>query len=205
VVGILGVMEWTWGVPSWVAWPLVDFSDLRWIAYREWLDSKTSYSGGVLAAVAWVVGDGVGPVTGRGEQPVTGYLACAERGAARGAGADLVHQRQSAALNMVQFGEAYRAPRVSDREFALGVWKTLGWLLGEDEEAPLPLPVRNEDGSVPTVGEVYDRAVEFAVLMRRDLTPRARRALREDAESNVRFWRELADQVDDTKRHAGVV
>jgi hypothetical protein len=205
VVGILGVVEWTWGVPSWVARPLVDVSDLRWMAYREWIDSKTSYSGGVLAAIAWVVGDGVGPVTGRGEQPVTEYLACAERGAARGAGADPVHQRQSAAVNMVQFGEAYRPPKVSDREFALGAWKTLIWLLGEDEETPLPLPVRNDDGRIPTVQEAYERAVEFEVLMRRDLTPQARRALREDAECNVRFWRELADQVEDIKRRARVI
>jgi hypothetical protein len=202
---MLMVVEWTWSVPSWVSWPLMDVSDLRWIAYREWMDSKTSWSGGVLAALAWVVGDGAAPVTGRGEQPVTEYLACAERGAARGAGADPLHQRQSAALNMVEFGEAYRAPRVSDREFALGVWKTLGWLLREDDEAPLPLPVRNDDGRVPTVGEAYERALEFEVLMRRALTPQARRALRRDAERNVRFWGELVKQVEDAKRRAGVI
>jgi hypothetical protein len=181
---------------------MVDVSDLRWMAYREWVDRKTSWSGGVLAAIAWVVGDGAGPITGRGEQPVTEYLVLAELGAARGAGADPVHQRQAAALNMVQFGESYRTPKVSDREFALGGWKTLVWLLREDLEAPLSLPVRNDDGSIPTVSETYERAVEFAEMMRQDLSPQARRALREEAERNVPWWQELAAQVEDTKRRA---
>jgi hypothetical protein len=204
VVGIVGVVEWTWGVPAWVSWPMVDVSDLRWMAYREWMDRRTSWSGGVLAAIAWVVGDGAGPITGRGEQPVTEYLALAERGAARGAGADPVHQRQAAAVNMMQFGDAYRTPKVSDREFALGAGKTLIWLLREDLEAPLWLPVRNDDGSIPTVAEAYEGAVEFAAMMRQDLSPQARRTLHEEAERNVPWWQELAAQVADTKRRAGV-
>jgi hypothetical protein len=204
VVGILGFVEWTWGVPGWVSWPMVDVSDLRWLAYREWMDRETSWSGGVLAAIAWVVGDGAGPITGRGERPVTEYLALAERAAARGAGADPLHQRQAAALNMVQFGESYRTPKVIDREFALAAWKTLIWLLREDLEAPLSLPVRNEDGSIPTVAEAYERDVEFAAMMREDLGPEARRVLWEEAERNVPWWQELADQVEDTKRRAGV-
>jgi hypothetical protein len=173
------------------------------MAYGQWMDSKTSWSGGVLAAIAWVVGDGAGPITGRGEQPVTEYLALAERAAARGAGADPVHQRQAAAVNMVQFGEAYRTPKVGDREFALGAGKTLIWLLREDLEAPLSLPVRNEDGGIPTVAETYERAVEFAAMMRQDLGTEARRALWEEAERNVPWWQELAAQVADTKRRAG--
>ena len=107
-------------------------------------------------------------------------------------------------MNMMQFGESYRTPKVSDREFALGAGKTLIWLLREDLEAPLSLPVRNDDGSIPTVAETYERAVEFAAMMRQDLGPQARRALWEEAERNVPWWQELAAQVEDTKRRAGV-
>jgi hypothetical protein len=74
-------VSWTPSYPGWLAPSRIAVTDLQWLAYRAYVEGSVP-TGGMAAAVAWVQGGRSGPVTDRGERPVTRELAVAEMWAA---------------------------------------------------------------------------------------------------------------------------
>lgn len=72
-------MGWAAVTPEWVAPSAREVDDAHWLAFQEYAERSAVAAGGVGAALAWVRGGRVGPVTGRDEQPVTEALARAAR------------------------------------------------------------------------------------------------------------------------------
>jgi hypothetical protein len=109
---------------------------LHWLAYRAHVELQSPRCGGIAAAVAWVRGGRVGPVTERDESPVTRSLATAEMWAASAAGApDLPRPPLEELCD--KFGVAYWAPRPILPEWGEGAWRALRWLLGRSYSAGL--------------------------------------------------------------------
>jgi hypothetical protein len=113
----------------------------------------------MIAAVGWLRGLCLGPVTGRTEGPQSRDVALCELCAAE---SQLADQRHPPPLHEVcQLLEvSYREPPEVDSGYALGVWLTLRWALGETQSPPLDLPIRRPDGSLAGEAEIYARLVE---------------------------------------------
>lgn len=195
-------MTWTPTEPDWASPSRTEIADLHWLAYRAQLEMDSPWAAGVAAAVSWVRGGRVAPVTERDDTPVTKALAEAEMWAAvvaLGDGPPPPVEGISARL-----GVPYRAPCTTNPDWAQGVWRALRWLTGTGGQvSPIALPVRHTGGSVPTADELFDLAVAVAPQAFRQ--PEERIALRDRVEANARRYRELADLVEDTKRRVPVV
>jgi len=81
-------------------------------------------------------------------------------------------------------------------ERARGVGAALAWLgagqEGRTYAAPLPIPIRNADGSIPTVEQLYERAVTGAPF-------------RYEPEERVELRRRLSAEVDGYRRSAELI
>lgn len=170
--------------------------DLWWLAHRDWTEQRSLWTGGVLGAVEWVIGTGCGPMTAREEQPVTRNLAIAEFCAAavviRGAGPLESECRR--------LGVTYLEPISWGSDFAVGVWRTLGWLTDSQPTrcSPLPVPLRNPDGNVPTADQLYAQSI--ATNPHDYTTPEQRVELRNTAVKAEDDFRWLAARVEETRR-----
>ncbi|MGH3770202.1 MAG: hypothetical protein ACRDRW_02185 [Pseudonocardiaceae bacterium] len=180
---------------------MVEVADVWWLAHRDWSEQRSPWTGGVLGAVEWVIGTGCGPITGRDERPVTWSLAVAELTAAA------VVMRGSGPLESecARLGVAYREPLFTDRDHAVGVWRTLGWLCEPDRVggSPLPVPQRRPDGSVPSADELYAGAIAVNPGAYRE--PGQRVELRGRAVKAEADFRWLVARIEETQRRAGVV
>jgi hypothetical protein len=180
-------------------------SDLHWIAYRVATDRGTSYAGGIADALSWVAGDCVGPITERDEQPVTEALARAETWAALRVHDELTDDPEpSLRARCVRLVVPYWPVRVTDREWANGVWRTLSWLTGTGEaKPPMTLPVRNPDGTAPTVDKLVK--AEIAASPHRSWhIPELRVEARHQATVTAAQSRDLIALIDETCQRAGV-
>jgi len=78
--------------------------------------------------------------------------------------------------------------------YALFVWNTLRWVTGEGgKRSPYRLPSRNEDGTPRTADELYGAALaahDGYVPIRE-----TRNQMRNDAETEARVTRQLADAI----------
>jgi hypothetical protein len=214
--GIVGVASHTRGmgtdgpvVPGWVVPTQRQVWDLYWLAFGVHLATRDEESGaqrpgGVFVTVLWVVGaSGIpGPITGRSERPVTKTVARAEFFAAAAAvqaavGRVTVSDRIPLADVCAGLGVAYW-PVLEDGcvERVRGVGAALAWLgAGQDGRtygAPLPIPARNTDGSIPTVEQLYERAVTGAPF-------------RYEPEERVELRRRLSAEVDGYRRSAELI
>jgi hypothetical protein len=154
----------------------------------------------MAAAAAWVQGGRSGPVTDRGERPVTRELAVAEMWAAVAVADGGTPPPLEAICE--QFRVRYGAPLAVHPSWADGVWRGLRWLTGTQTEPPLELPVRHVDGSTPSAEELYGLALAAAPHL--SWPVEERRALWDRVQHNARRYRELAERVADTQRRLGV-
>ena len=195
-------MGWVAVTPAWVVPSPREVDDAHWLAFPEYADRGLVVAGGVGAALAWVRGGRVGPVTGRDEQPVTVMLARAEMWAATAAERP---GRTPPPLERIcaDLGVAFWPPGEVDTRWATGVRATLRWLLGTPgQQAPAELPVRRPDGTTPTADELYEVAVAATPFLFE--LPEQRVALRSRVEANARRYRELAEMIEAAKGRLGV-
>jgi hypothetical protein len=213
-------------LPAWVSPFAAEVRDLQWLAYREWTERQSPWIAGVIATAAWVSGEGRSPLNDDGKQPVTKALAFMELEHAESVDdAEVIPDEQVGDVELhslepvaIEVGKVWIVPPppprirfdeddelgelVMSRAFGAGVRRTLGWLLGVGGEfAPLPVPVRDEDGTIPTVEEHYETIVVTESLLGNEQpTHQQLHVFREDAESDVRRWWRLAQRIEETTR-----
>jgi len=180
-------------LPGWVVPARSEVSDLEWLAYRLWqCDGAGEVAAGVNATAQWVAGGGSGrsPATGVVAQPVTEEMARAEMDAALRA--------------------YHAASRATDREYlarwAVGIWRTLGWLLGlPDMHVPYVIPRRHPEPDWRTLSaqELYDQAMRADP--QRYAGQAQRSALRQRCERDARCYAQVAVLIDDTLRQVAAL
>jgi hypothetical protein len=201
-------------VPGWVVPSQRQVWDLYWLSLGVHMATRNEEPapqrpGGVLVAVLWVVGaPGIpGPITARAERPVTQPIAQSELFAAAAAaqaavGVIAAPDRIPLAGICAGLGVAYW-PVIEDGrvERAQGVGHALGWLgagqPGRQYAAPLPIPVRNADGSIPTVEELYEQAVRGVGV---GCEPEQRAELRRRLAADVMAYQRSAELITVTQR-----
>jgi hypothetical protein len=198
-VRILDAMTGMGVVPAWVVPPAVEVDDLFWMARALRKDPASGRIPARGAAVAWVCGGAVGPVTGRTETPVTRGLASAEMWAAL-----VVCARSTPPPGedvCAGWGVQYLPPMTTvGLDVGDGVARTLGWLLGTHFERPARLPSRNAAGRVLTAEELYADAVAEAPDRYRFREHRL--GLWDRVQHEAGFSAALADLIEVTKRRA---
>lgn len=119
------------------------------------MTTRRPWAAGVATAVAWVRGGRVGPITERTEQPVTRDIADAERWAAAAARDPFGTLPLNTIYAQLRVTPADPKPGL-DVNYSVGAWRALRWLLGiEDQDAPLPVPRRHDDGHLFTGDDLY--------------------------------------------------
>lgn len=189
----------------WVVPPARQVNDLHWLAYRLFTDQGQSGAGGIAATLGWIHGDRVGPITERDEQPVTRALVHAEIWAAFRVDDEFTDDPEPSLRSTCErWGVVYWPVVATDPRWANGVWRTLHWLVETVKvKPPVTLPVRNPDGTVPTVDELV-KAEMAASPHRSWQLPELRLEARHRACATVAQSRELVALIDDTRRRAGV-
>lgn len=177
-----------WVVPSWH-----QVSDLACLAMRAVAEGGPRECAGMVAAGSWVRGLVAGPITGRAEHPLPRQVALAELWAAAVVqpGWPTAPLRELCVMLRVE----HHQPLDVDAPYALGVWRTLRWLTGtENQQPPLDLPVRRQDGRPATADEIY-----AGLIAQRGVVPQEDRAgLRATAERTADRSRHLAALIADT-------
>lgn len=175
-------------IPAWMRPTRFELRDLSCLAIRQVADLKAREPAGMIAVVGWLRGLSRGPVTGRTDSAQVRDVALCELCAAE---CRLDDGRQPPPLHEVSqlLEVAYWPPEDVDAEFALGVWLTLSWALGETERPPLNLPIRSADGTVAGEVEIYAQLVTGG---------QDRAEARETATALAAASRRLAALVEDT-------
>src|SRR5829696_6535914 len=165
-------------IPSWVVPADHQVADCHRLAadrcdrLREAGRGDGNYEAGVVAALGWVVGVGLSPIT--------------DVGLAASAGAA---EAECLAAGEVESGTSPRGA-VVPAEAAQGVGKTLGWLLGWDLRPPVPLPRR----PAPSAEQLFEEAL--AAEPHRRWLPEERNAARLAALRESARLAELAELAD---------
>jgi hypothetical protein len=110
--------------PEWVVPSPREVDAAHWLAFQEYSERGLMAAGGMGAALAWVHGGRVAPVTGRDEQPVTEVLVRAEMWAATAAERSSRTPPPMGRI-CVDPGVAYWPPGEVDTRWATGVRATL--------------------------------------------------------------------------------
>lgn len=158
-------------IPAWVAPPPRAVADCLRLAYAAALQTGGHRDQAIAATISWVTGLQDAPLTEqRGE--ATAELALAEMMIADGH--DPHHQAVTA-----------------NRNWTAGVAVTLSWLLGLYSAPPLQLPRRLNDGTTPTVEQLYAENLRGKTGL-----PEERIAARRQAEKDAARYRRLAGIAD---------
>lgn len=188
-----------YAIPAWVTPPVAAVEDLYWLAHRHYLDQHSTRAGGIGATLDWILKGRVAPITERREQPVMKNLAEAEMTAALATTGGATWTLFPLDLVYTELGVAYHPPVVVDHQWSDGVWRGLRWLLGvADQAAPLHLPLRRPDGTIPTTDELYQQALAHAPYRVR--LPEEQRELWLQVETEVCRYHRLAEDIDETRR-----
>lgn len=193
--------------PGWVSVEnAFALDDVMALAFGLLADGEgTDWHRGVALTAAWVRAwsGGRGPVTLRDEQPVTRALATAERWAA--AWVDTDGPKFSLRDDAERIGVPFWEPVTESRLWARGAESVLAWLLAnplEQRRPPMPVPVRNTEGTVATAEELYERARTAATRER--WAPEHRREAWTRAEVTEMRSLRLAAQVEESVRRMRV-
>lgn len=149
---------WAARAPNWVVPAPIAVRDLTLLAGHLYHDKPTDALHGVTVALAWVLGDGHGPITGRTEQPVTRNLAEGEWTAGITADGPIF----DLGPDYARLGVANVPTRPHASGYCVGVSRTLRWLLDRPEKEckpPLTVPRRHADGRPFTVDDLYAEAM----------------------------------------------
>jgi len=183
--------------PQWAVPPVVALDDVQWLSLAEVQRTASQPAAGIHAALCWVRGvRREGPVSERGEAPVTAALAASELIAAMIAGDPVDgHLLDGARLLRRTTREVeFRPAVVVDTGYILAVWRALRWLTGEGgQRAPYRLPSRNENGTPRTAEQLYRDAL--AAHPGYATVPESRERLRNEADAEARVTRQLADAI----------
>jgi hypothetical protein len=179
-------------LPGWVVRPEVSVTDLSCLAMRGVVEHRSGQEcAGIVAAVAWVRHLLPGPATGRDEPLITADSARAEVWAAASTRADWSTPDLAQVCDTL--GVEFWAPMELTPGYAWGVCATLRWLVGDDEQSPLLLPIRTTTGEL--AGEVYIYGQLLAAHRGRPHDPAELRARATELAARSRA---LAEQVLDT-------
>jgi len=107
---------------------------------------------GHILALEWVCAARPAPLTERPERPVTRQLAAAENWLAV---RDAAGQDPPSEVEWRRLGLGLPVWLAGNSDFSYGVWRMLGWLLGELREPPEELWQRDPDGSIPPWEQRY--------------------------------------------------
>jgi len=201
-------------VPAWTVPPWNAIKDLHWTAYgaiergrKPDADAQdrelARWALGVTSTLAWLRAARVqAPVTERADQPITRELAVCEHWAAFVTGTDpdglLDGPRLASEVDV-----PWQPPVVVQPDYGRGTWCALRWLLGyAGQGVPLPVPERNDDGSLVTETQMYERAK--AEEPGRYRNPERRQELRHDARRQARRNENLAARIEQTQEHWAV-
>ncbi|MBV9651720.1 MAG: hypothetical protein JO296_16510 [Pseudonocardiales bacterium] len=188
---------WTARVPSWVVPAPMAVRDMTLLAAHLYRDKPNDAIHGVTAALAWILGDAYGPITGRTEQPVTRNLAQAEETASAIAFGPIF----DLGSDYARLGVANVPARPHSTSYCRTVSRTLWWLRGkEDIKPPMTVPVRDDHGRPLTARELYDRRVAADPLARLRVAEE-NEALYIRCEQDASRYRALAQLIDASDRH----
>ena len=201
-------------VPAWTVPPWNAIKDLHWSAYgvveRGRKPGATAderelarWSLGVTSTLAWLRAARVqAPVTERTDQPITRDIAVCEHWAAFITSADPDGQLDGPRLAS-EVDVPWRAPVVAQPDYGRGVWRVLRWTLGyAGQPPPLAIPERNDDGSLVTETQMYERAK--ADEPGRYRMPERREELRHETRRKARRNENLAARIEQTQEHWAV-
>lgn len=170
-------------IPAWIEVAHRAVRDAHRIAYRIAVEGDMR-AGGIASAINWVTGGEAAPLSQR--TGMTRDLAWAEW---------LLAGSVEHATPMV-FTAGEGPPPVAvvtDQRWASGAGAALGWLLGATPptRTPVPVPVRLEDGRVPTADDLYQRMRD--TRPHAAWTPEQRARARQQAVVTAARNRRLAD------------
>lgn len=190
-------MTWTPTEPAWAAPSRHEIADLHWLAYRTRRDSGGPWFAGVTLTLAWARGGRAAPITGRSAGLVTREIATYEGWAATAAATPNIAPPPLRSI-AADLDVELLHPQPVDPELAEGAWRTIRWLLGEPgQRAPIPLPVRRADGSVPTAHELYDLAI--AAAPERFVEAEQRADLSRRCQDTAHRYQQIAAVIADTR------
>lgn len=146
-------------------------ADCHRLAYADAAATRSARCMAVTATINWVTGLQTAPITG---QPET---------ATRAAAYDVMLLADGASpdLNATPAGQAWCA----------GVAVTLSWLLGLYRTPPVQIPRRLDDGTTPTVEQLYTELMTGKTGL-----PEQKLAARQQAEKDAAHHRRLARSAD---------
>ncbi len=176
-------------VPVWVIADHRQVKELYYLAYALATKVNSVHGQGQLAAVDWVTGGRVSPMTHR-EEPVSWALARAESWVALTVAA---RNGEPPASDWAMLGVEPRPWVSGDGDFAHGAWRTLAWLLGVRPDPPIELPRRDENGQLEPGGERYATRPDPSSPYWREADRRRRQHNRTEA---LDWFRHVRSRVD---------
>ena len=186
---ILGLMAELAVIPAWVVADHRQVVELNYLAYALATKVDSVHGQGQLAAVEWVTGGRVSPMTHR-DEPVSWALARAESWVALCVAAN---NNEPPPSDWAMLGVEPRPWGAGDGDFAHGAWRTLAWLLGVRPDPPIELPRRDEDGQLEPGGERYATRPDPTSPYWREADQRRRQRNRAEAQD---WFRHVRSQID---------
>jgi hypothetical protein len=164
-------MEQTAVIPAWVVPPPAQIADCYRLAYAAAIQTGGHRDQAVAATLGWVTGLQGTPLTQQAVE-ATAETALAEMMIADG-------------------HDPLRRAVTDNRGWKAGVAVTLSWLLGLCDTPPVQIPRRLDDGTTPTVAQLYTELMHGKTGM-----PEQRIAARRQAEKDAALHRRLAERAD---------
>jgi hypothetical protein len=155
-------------IPAWVVPPPAQVADCHRLAYADAVATRSTRCMAVTATISWVVGLQEAPIVGQPEVAT-----------------------RDAAFDVMLAADAGNNPDPAGQAWCAGVAVTLSWLLGLYRTPPVQIPRRLDDGTTPTVEQLYTELMTGKTGL-----PEQRLAARQQAEKDAALHRRLAECAD---------